>query len=242
MNSTAKAPEKAQAQVAENQHEGSVRRPAPNARLRLATLASHVDGRDALMIAMTVTCGVIASLGGMALAFANERSALWAAVGVLVCFIVMLWLIAIEPVGDQDDTTKGEVSNLSHEKFDGLLEQTELIVPAEPPHAHDADKRFEQLVREALDDLPDFLQAILDDNVAVLIRDDGADHNHYGLYHGGTVVHGFHGHTILIYRDTLVRDFGHDSDELRRQVAITVRHEVAHHLGADERRVAELGL
>ena len=47
---------------------------------------------------------------------------------------------------------------------------------------------------------------------------------------------------ILICRDTLVRDFGDDPDELRRQVVTAVRHELAHHLGARERRVAELGL
>ncbi len=38
------------------------------------------------------------------------------------------------------------------------------------------------------------------------------------------------------------REFGDDPDELRRQVKITVRHEMAHHFGADERRVRELGL
>ena len=38
------------------------------------------------------------------------------------------------------------------------------------------------------------------------------------------------------------RDFGHDPDELRAQVLRTVRHELAHHLGADELGVRELGL
>ena len=47
---------------------------------------------------------------------------------------------------------------------------------------------------------------------------------------------------IIIYRDTLRRDFGHDPDLLREQVTITVRHELAHHLGADELGVRELGL
>jgi predicted Zn-dependent protease with MMP-like domain len=38
-------------------------------------------------------------------------------------------------------------------------------------------------------------------------------------------------------------DFGDDPDELRRQVAITVRHELAHHLGErSERRIRALGL
>jgi predicted Zn-dependent protease with MMP-like domain len=47
---------------------------------------------------------------------------------------------------------------------------------------------------------------------------------------------------IVIYRDTLVRDFGHDPAELRRQVTRTVQHELAHHLGWGERGVRGLGL
>ena len=65
---------------------------------------------------------------------------------------------------------------------------------------------------------------------------------YYGLYHGGTVVNGCWRSMILIYRDTLVRDFGQGPEWLRRNGAITVRHEVAHHLGASERRVAEDGV
>ena len=41
---------------------------------------------------------------------------------------------------------------------------------------------------------------------------------------------------ILIFRDTLVRDFGDDPERLRRQVIKTVRHEVGHHFGFDEER------
>ena len=48
--------------------------------------------------------------------------------------------------------------------------------------------------------------------------------------------------TLVIFRDTLLRDFGDDPDELRAQVTRTVRHELAHHLGADELGVRELGL
>jgi len=47
---------------------------------------------------------------------------------------------------------------------------------------------------------------------------------------------------IVIYRDTLLRDFGHDPDALRDQVVRTVRHELAHHLGWDELGVRGLGL
>jgi len=47
---------------------------------------------------------------------------------------------------------------------------------------------------------------------------------------------------ILIFRDTLVRDFGEDPERLRQHVIKTVRHEVGHHLGFDETGVRKLGL
>jgi predicted Zn-dependent protease with MMP-like domain len=101
---------------------------------------------------------------------------------------------------------------------------------------------FEELVRDALDDLPDVLRAALQRNVAVIISDQGRRHRAYGLYQGGTVARDIASDRIVIFRDTLLRDFGHDPDELRAQVLRTVRHELAHHLGADELGVRELGL
>ncbi len=100
---------------------------------------------------------------------------------------------------------------------------------------------FETLVREALDDLPDLLIKALD-HVAVVISDKGRRAGAYGLYQGGTVARHDHHDRIVIFRDTLLRDFGHDPDRLRAQVTRTVRHELAHHLGADELGVRELGL
>ena len=101
---------------------------------------------------------------------------------------------------------------------------------------------FEELVRDALDDLPDILRAALDRNVAVIISDQGRRHRAYGLYQGTTVARDAASSRIVIFRDTLLRDFGRDPDELRAQVLRTVRHELAHHLGADELGVRELGL
>ena len=105
---------------------------------------------------------------------------------------------------------------------------------------HDPDD-FEELVREALDDLPDLLLRALD-HVAVVISDGGRRAHAYGLYQGDTVARDDHPDRIVIFRDTLRRDFGDDPDELRAQVTRTVRHELAHHLGADELGVRELGL
>jgi len=101
---------------------------------------------------------------------------------------------------------------------------------------------FEELVRDALDDLPDVLRSALDRNVAVVVSDQGRRHRAYGLYQGGTVARDIASDRIVIFRDTLLRDFGHDPDELRAQVLRTVRHELAHHLGADELGVRGLGL
>ena len=100
---------------------------------------------------------------------------------------------------------------------------------------------FETLVREALDDLPDLLIKALD-RVPVVISDKGRKVRAYGLYQGDTVARDNYHDRIVIFRDTLLRDFGHDPDLLRDQVTRTVRHELAHHLGADELGVRELGL
>jgi predicted Zn-dependent protease with MMP-like domain len=104
------------------------------------------------------------------------------------------------------------------------------------------DDEFEELVRDALDELPDWAQRALEHNVAVMISDGGTRRRAYGLYHGDGVARDNVPDRIVIYRDTLRRDFGHDPDELRAQVVRTVRHELAHHLGWDELGVRDLGL
>jgi predicted Zn-dependent protease with MMP-like domain len=102
------------------------------------------------------------------------------------------------------------------------------------------DEDFKALVRSALDELPlEFHRAL--EHVAVVVGTEGRQHHAYGLYHGATVAHdGFA--RIVVFQDTLVRDFGHDLDLLRAQVVRTVRHELAHHLGWDEDGVRGLGL
>ena len=104
------------------------------------------------------------------------------------------------------------------------------------------DEDFEELVREAMDDLPDLLRAALDRNVAVVVSDQGQRHRAYGLYQGDGATRDEYPDRIIVFRDTLRRDFGHDADLLREQVTITVRHELAHHIGFDELGVRDLGL
>jgi predicted Zn-dependent protease with MMP-like domain len=100
---------------------------------------------------------------------------------------------------------------------------------------------FDSLVREALDDLPDLLIKALD-RVPVVVSNKGRQAGAYGLYQGDTVARDNYHDRIIIFRDTLLRDFGHNPDLLRMQVTRTVRHELAHHLGADELGVREMGL
>ncbi|MFL5901989.1 MAG: metallopeptidase family protein [Solirubrobacterales bacterium] len=106
--------------------------------------------------------------------------------------------------------------------------------------SNDLDE-FETLIVDAIDALPDEFQRVLE-KVAVVISDRGAEVHAYGHYFGDGVAHERYEDRIVIYRDTLERDFGHDPKLLARQVERTLRHELAHHLGWDERGVGELGL
>ena len=152
-------------------------------------------------------------------------------------------------------TITGRLANYTElvddDEFELLVRRSEQLarenLAAEPDESEfmELDPRnprdFEELVREALDDLPDLLLKSLD-HVAVVISDKGRRHRAYGMYQGDTVARDNYPDRIVIFRDTLLRDFGDDPDELRAQVTRTVRHELAHHLGADELGVRELGL
>ncbi len=105
----------------------------------------------------------------------------------------------------------------------------------------DGDEDFAALVRSALDELPLEFHRVLE-HVAIVVSDGGREHRAYGLYQGDTVARDYFTDRILIFRDTLVRDFGHDPELLRNQVTRTVRHELAHHLGWGEKGVRGLGL
>jgi predicted Zn-dependent protease with MMP-like domain len=105
----------------------------------------------------------------------------------------------------------------------------------------DDEEGFKALVRAAVDDLPlEFHRAL--EHVAVVVSDGGRRQRAYGLYQGDTIARDYFHDRIVIFRDTLMRDFGHDSAQLKAQVTRTVRHELAHHLGWDERGVRGLGL
>jgi len=100
---------------------------------------------------------------------------------------------------------------------------------------------FEALVVDAIDALPDQFQKVLE-NVAVVVSDRGTEAHAYGHYFGDGVARERYEDRIVIYRDTLERDFGHDRALLAKQVERTLRHELAHHLGWGEQGVRGLGL
>ena len=100
---------------------------------------------------------------------------------------------------------------------------------------------FETMVVDAIDRLPEEFQALLE-KVPVVVSERGEEVHAYGQYFGDGVARERYEDRIVIYRDTLERDFGHDRELLARQVERTLRHELAHHLGWNERGVGGLGL
>jgi arsenate reductase (thioredoxin) len=100
---------------------------------------------------------------------------------------------------------------------------------------------FESLVADAIDRLPAEFRQLLE-KVPVVISELGAQEGAYGQYYGDGVARESFEDRIVIYRDTLERDFGHDPGLLEREVERTLRHELGHHLGHRESGVRGLGL
>ena len=107
-------------------------------------------------------------------------------------------------------------------------------------------ERFEALVADALDEIPDDLWDLVD-NVAVVVRDGSARSSLLGLYEGVPLTErdaGYGGMVmpdrITIFRLPLLAICA-DEAEVVEQVRVTVIHEVAHHFGIDDHRLHELG-
>jgi predicted Zn-dependent protease with MMP-like domain len=106
--------------------------------------------------------------------------------------------------------------------------------------------RFEELVGEALDTIPRELADAMD-NVVVLVDDRNLDDPQLlGLYEGVALTErtsdygGVLPDRITLYREAIL-DICDDEDDIVREVAVTVVHEVAHHFGVDEDTLHELG-
>jgi predicted Zn-dependent protease with MMP-like domain len=128
---------------------------------------------------------------------------------------------------------------MSEPEFERIVRRSEELA-REPGLAARATE-FDLLVADAIDRLPEDFQRLLEDTPVVVSR-RGAEHRAYGHYYGDTVARDNYPDRIIVYQDTLERDFGHDEELLRSQVERTLRHELAHHLGWPERGVRELGL
>jgi len=107
-------------------------------------------------------------------------------------------------------------------------------------------QRFDELVTDALDLIPEELAAAID-NVVVLVQPrHPEDPELLGLYEGIALTErdssyaGSLPDTITIYRDALLATCD-DENEVVDEVAITVIHEIAHHFGIDDERLHELG-
>ena len=165
--------------------------------------------------------------------------------GVIVAAALMgsVAFVAVRMAGWRDPESETEFEEIVRNS-ELLARQGLAVAPTEsefmeldPLDDHD----FEELVRDALDDLPDLLRNALE-HVAVVISDGGRRAGAYGLYQGDGATRDNTHDRIVVFRDTLRRDFGHDPDMLRDQVTRTVRHELAHHVGFDELGVSRLDL
>lgn len=105
---------------------------------------------------------------------------------------------------------------------------------------------FEELVGDALDELPpEFARAM--DNVVILVEEYNEEAPHIlGLYHGVALTErtsdygGVLPDRISIYRQPILKACDSRA-QVVNEVAITVVHEIAHHFGIDDQRLHELG-
>jgi predicted Zn-dependent protease with MMP-like domain len=124
-------------------------------------------------------------------------------------------------------------------EFERLVRRSEEL--AGQPDLREEISDFDLLVADAIDRLPPDFQRLLDDT-PVVVSHRGRENRAYGHYFGDTVARDNYPDRIILYQDTLERDFGHDPELLRAQVDRTLRHELAHHLGWGEPGVRDLGL
>lgn len=108
-------------------------------------------------------------------------------------------------------------------------------------------ERFEELVGEALDQVPEKLLNLMS-NVVILVADDSppGDPELLGLYEGHALTErgwdyaGVLPDRITIYRRPTLR-MCDTEEEVVEEVAVTVVHEIAHHFGISDHRLHELG-
>ncbi|MBW6439912.1 metallopeptidase family protein [Actinoplanes hulinensis] len=108
-------------------------------------------------------------------------------------------------------------------------------------------ERFEELVGEALDEVPVELMSLMN-NVVFLVEDlpPGGGDDLLGVYEGVALTErgwdyaGALPDRITIFRLPTLKVCDTEEDVVE-EVAITVVHEIAHHFGIDDQRLHELG-
>jgi predicted Zn-dependent protease with MMP-like domain len=194
------------------------------------------------LAALTIGLGVMSLLAGFSDAFAVrllQGIAVFGAGALIIGGTVLLVTVRLADWKDPE----------SELDFEAIVERAEWLAAhgedaqpeLEADHEDEDVEDFDAVLRGAIDELPlEFHRAL--EHVAVVISDGGHRRRAYGLYQGDTVARDYFHDRIVIFRDTLTRDFGHDPELLKAQITRTLRHELAHHLGWDERGVRGLGL
>jgi predicted Zn-dependent protease with MMP-like domain len=106
-------------------------------------------------------------------------------------------------------------------------------------------RRFEVMVGDALDGLPESIARILA-NVAVVVEDASDDPDLLGVYDGVPLTERLSDYSavlpdrVVIYRLPICA-MCTTEQEVVDEVRITVVHELGHHLGIDDDRLHELG-
>ena len=106
---------------------------------------------------------------------------------------------------------------------------------------------FEELVGEALDEIPAELARLMD-NVVILVEDEPppGDPELLGVYDGTPLTQRDNSYAgvlpdrITLFRFPILR-ICDTYDDVVDEVRITVVHEIAHHFGIDDERLHELG-
>ncbi|MHB1138108.1 MAG: metallopeptidase family protein [Microthrixaceae bacterium] len=107
------------------------------------------------------------------------------------------------------------------------------------------EPEFEELVADALDELPETLAAMVD-NLVVVVEDRHPTEDLLGLYEGVPLTEredygGFAmPDRVTIYRLPICEICATPADVVE-EVLVTVVHEVAHHFGIDDDELHELG-
>jgi predicted Zn-dependent protease with MMP-like domain len=107
---------------------------------------------------------------------------------------------------------------------------------------------FQRTIERTLDELPSEFRRHLD-NVEVLVESEWHEQpDLYGLYVGVPLPERSLGSEdlrgpdrVYVFRRPLTEDFGHDATVLAHEIRVTLLHELAHHFGIDDARLAELG-